>query len=200
MYVRIKWWNTVCWAPTVVPHRQHKVAALRLWFSMAHLKIEMLLRVISVFGHAEDHGLQSVGGHPWRGPGWTGRDGCGGRGRGGRLREWRDGRRGVDRFLRHTSRQPWKPPELRRILRTRGVRPFRGCLRNQKPWRWGNFDLRRSQTRAFVGPHSRKRWTVLSLLQVLWRKRFTSWPSLTSSRTMMLRKKLHTLPKLWNMG
>lgn len=36
--------------------------------------------------------------------------------------------------------------------------------------------------------------------QELWRRRFTSWPSSTSSRTMTLRKKLHTLPKLWNTG
>lgn len=41
---------------------------------------------------------------------------------------------------------------------------------------------------------------VLCLPQVLWRKRFTSWPSLTSSHITMLRKKLHTLLKLWNMG
>lgn len=36
--------------------------------------------------------------------------------------------------------------------------------------------------------------------QELWRRRFTSWPSSTSSRTMTRRKKLHTLPKLWNTG
>ena len=49
-------------------------------------------------------------------------------------------------------------------------------------------------------PPPEKKWNMSSLPQVLWRKRFTSWPSLTSSRITMLRKKLHTLPKLWNMG
>lgn len=41
---------------------------------------------------------------------------------------------------------------------------------------------------------------VLFLCQVLWRRRYTSWLSSTSSRTMTLRKKLHMLPKLWNTG
>lgn len=36
--------------------------------------------------------------------------------------------------------------------------------------------------------------------QVLWRRRYTSWLSSTFSHTMTLRKKLHMLPKLWNMG
>lgn len=126
-----------------------------------------LLCVISVFGHTEDHGLQPVGGHPWCGPGRTGRDGRGGRGRGGRLRERRHGRRGVNWFLRHASRQPWKPSELRRILRTRGVWPFRGCLRNQKPWRWGNLWPLPVSDADFCLSHSGKKRNLLSLLQVL---------------------------------
>lgn len=53
------------------------------------------------------------------------------------------------------------------------------------------------QTRTFAFPiQGEKKRNLLSLLQVLSRKKFTSWPSLTSSHTMMLRKKLHTLPKL----